>query len=754
MFTRLSAPGNTGLFRVCALLVVAVWCVLPASAGGGNHYVQTATYLGGAGGNNYVGGLGIAPDKSVVFGGTLFGDDLFGIGSTDLNGGGNGAVVRFDSTGSTPLSVTRLGNSICDMELDSSGRIAVATDGLGAAMLSADGSSLLWSDPTIGKVSRIAVGSDGTVAALTSDKQVYTYDSSGTRLGQLSLGHQYVEDVAVHGGSGQVVVTGYNNKTLTMRNHQGGPVQVAFMQSFSSDLSEHQWTNYNWPGEPLGCPCPECGGEGLEADSRGYRLTVGADDKLYFGAESAGGNSIFLRDPKDLYEELDEGVNVSYDKYNQAWGTGSNHIAHYGRFDPETGDIENNQWLVARIPDNNAGNTIRPRAITADEEGRVYVAGFAFYSIEVRDANLINGEAVGPYMGGEAFLLRASEDLGEREMWTPFTQEGPTRSYEGDPEGMDNYAIAARHGMWAMAATISPGEAITTDNALQPMRLGNGSTVYLVTGLLNDPRAPHLMIDYSSYYADHWETEWKSIRDGTETREWNIDISGDGENNDSRAHYAFSTTDPLTPGDWDGPKVYGGLVGEAINKPNSAFGGWWRRVEKDGTFSVNYQVGEGESGRFYGALYLDKKDFIGDGADTDVTFKKGSVLQLLGMNRWENLGEVRWLLREGDTFYVSDALVQNVEGQALLYFMDDEDHGLWAVFDPEESLLFDAEGADFESMTFSDVTAAGFVMTKSEFTTARHWMEFEGFQMQAVPEPATPGRLGIGALGVLLRRRR
>lgn len=731
MGTRYDPIAQLGTFCTAALLFFGSWGMAPAVAGGGNHLVQTATYLGGTGGNNYVGGLGIAPDRSIVFGGTLFGDDWFGIGATDLHGGGNGTIVRFDSTGTTPLSVTRVGQSISDMALDSSGRIVVATNGLGAAMLSADAGSVLWSDPEIGHVSRIAVGSNGVVAALTYDRQVYTYDSLGNRLGHLSLGDNYVEDIAVHGASGQVIVTGYNNRTLIMRNMQSGPVQVAFMRSFSSDLTEHQWTNYNWSGWPLGAP--EAGGEGLEADSRGYRLTIGADDKLYFAAESAGGNSIFLRDPKDLYADLDPGVNVAFDNYNSAWGTASNHITHYGRFDPETGELEHNQWLLARIPANNAGNTIRPRAIAADEEGRVYVAGFSFFSIHARDANLINQEPVGPYMGGEAFLLRVSEDFGEREMWTPFTREGPTHSYGPDFLGKEHYAIAVRDGTWAMAATISDGQAITTANALQPFRLGDGSTVYLVVGLLDDPGAPRLIIDYGGQlYAEGRQ----DIRSRFETREVQIDISGDGINNDSRAYYAFSTTDPLTPADWNGPEIFGGFMGEAVNRPNSSFG--WRYVYEDGRFSINYQTtGEGETGRFYGAIYVDKKDFVGGGSDAPVTFETGSSLHLLGMNRWENLGEVRWLIREGDTFYVSDILVNRIEGQAALYFADDEDHGLWASFDPYDSLLFDAASAEFMSMTFVDVTGAGFVMTKSEFTNSRHWMEFAGIEMKAVLQAET-----------------
>ena len=132
------------------------------------------------------------------------------------------------------------------------------------------------------------------------------------------------------------------------------------------------------------------------------RLTLGRDGKLYFAAESAGGNSLFGRQPRDPAQLLRAEQLVQTDVFtNPTFNTPRNHITWFGRYNPADGSLEQGQFVLARLDDARLrGNSIRPRAIAADEEGRVYLVGATNASIEDRDVRTISGTAVGPYGGG------------------------------------------------------------------------------------------------------------------------------------------------------------------------------------------------------------------------------------------------------------------------------------------------------------------------------------------------------------------
>jgi hypothetical protein len=144
-------------------------------------------------------------------------------------------------------------------------------------------------------------------------------------------------------------------------------VQVAFVDAYDGSGTQ-VWKAYGWSGK-------EVDDRGLMADTRGYRLAMGPDGKLYVAGESAGGNTIWSRRPQDLDAEADL---VKGDKYQHAFNTRANHITYVGRLDPETGASEGGTLLLARLS-NNRGNTIRPRALAADAEGRIYVGGASAY---------------------------------------------------------------------------------------------------------------------------------------------------------------------------------------------------------------------------------------------------------------------------------------------------------------------------------------------------------------------------------------
>jgi len=392
--------------------------------------------------------IDIAPDKSIVFAGRIP-DSNFGVAPTELLGGGSGVVIRFNAAGTQVLSVTRIGQSVDDMEVNRSNGQIAAIGEFGAVLLSSDANEILWHsklEPAGGGAvasngRRIAIGSKGSVAALHG-KRVTIFRSNGS-VGSFIL-HQnsYVEDVALDDDTGRVFVVGFDNERLSALNKgcPNCPVQIAFMYCY--DLKGNRaWTNYDWAGE-------ECD-NGNEADSRGLRIAMGRDGKLVFGAESAGGNSIFRWSPRKLGEKN----HAAGDKFHNAYNTAANHISYYARLDPATGELLKGQFLLARLA-NNKGNAVRMHAVAADEQGNVCVTGVSTFNMDKDNLPTVLGQVVAPAGG---FVLVVNPDFSRRLLWTTFE----TNAYASTPR-----AIVAANGAIAIASTVTK-DAMLTHNAVQ-----------------------------------------------------------------------------------------------------------------------------------------------------------------------------------------------------------------------------------------------------------------------------------------------
>lgn len=388
-----------------------------------------STYLGGLPAD-LVSAVDLAPDCAVVVGGQISGTD-FGIRPTVLFGGTSGAVLRLDSKGQRVLSLTRLGQVVNDLEVRrKGGQIAVAGD-FGLALLSPDGKSALWSVTDQGPAGRVAVGNDGTVAALFG-KTLSVYDSSGKAVGSRSFGDSAVNDVAVDDLSQTVFVTGFAQR-------DGGPcseLQVAWVRAYDYSGQILRWRAYDWTYAEVAAASNSC------ADTRGIRVAMGRDGKLYFAGESAGGNTIYRYEAQSLAKPA---ANVKYDPFTDAYNTASNHITYYARFEPASGQQGAGQILLARLG-TGKGNTIRPLALAADEAGRVYVGGVAACCIANRQAGglKLNGETLPDYSGGDAWVFVASPDLRSRLLWMVWNKGG-----KGEVRG-----LAAGGGIAVMGAVV------------------------------------------------------------------------------------------------------------------------------------------------------------------------------------------------------------------------------------------------------------------------------------------------------------
>ncbi|AKG21120.1 hypothetical protein IJ00_07240 [Calothrix sp. 336/3] len=387
--------------------------LLAAAVPTNNLQVSTATYLGGAG-EDRVTATDVAPDKTVVLGGTWKGFNPGNLTPINLLAGGDGAVIRLNTSGSQVISVTRLGSTINDLEVSNDGKIAVCGD-FGVAVLNPQANQIIWQkQPVAGRaVSRCSIGNDGAVAAL-SEGFVYTYDNTGKAIANWKVGGNQQNDVAIDGASGSVFTTGFKQDD----GYKCSQLQIAFLNSYNYS-GQLKWQRFNWNKT-------QAGDLSLCADTRGQRISMGRDGKLYFAGESSGGNTIYQRDPGNITQQLGGDRLISTDAYNTPYNTSSNWIIWYGRFTPSTGTLERSQFLLARLPaeKGNKGNTIRARAITADEKGQVYLSGTSACCIANRDAQRINGQPVGAYTG-DTYILVTSADFKQRLVWTPFPGTTP-----------------------------------------------------------------------------------------------------------------------------------------------------------------------------------------------------------------------------------------------------------------------------------------------------------------------------------------
>ena len=367
--------------------------------------VNTATYLHGSGGSQAK-AVDIAPDSSIVYAGVLVGDNL---GTTPVNllGGGDGVVARLNATGQQVLSLTRIGNVVNNMEVSAgNGRIAVVGD-FGVAVLAPDGGSVVWSSATPVNPARVSIALDGGVAAL-SGKTISVFTPAGTPAGSWTLTDTAVTDVAIDSATQSVFVSGYKQVSSILK--------TPFVRAYAYD-GTFKWRAYDWTNSELTA-------QNLGADSEAYRVQMGRDGKLYMLGSTDGGNNPFARDPQSLTTQM-AARNVGFDNYNRPLTlSGSARLAYYVRLNPANGQALLGQFLLARLAANGTGrqNTINISngSIAADQTGRVMVSGSSAARIASRDVQQIAGTTVGPYIGGEGFVMVASANFTAREVYTVF----------------------------------------------------------------------------------------------------------------------------------------------------------------------------------------------------------------------------------------------------------------------------------------------------------------------------------------------
>ena len=408
---------------------------------------QTATHFG-TGNTDTVAAVEIAADCSVLVAGRIGALDGATAPQPLVQGvtSSTGIFAELIYDGRAVRRQRSFGTIINDLSTNATGDVLIGGDA-GLVRLSANLHTVAWSQTSLGAASRVALGNDGTAAALFG-KTLRIFDAQGNELANRTYGDSAVNDLAVDNAG--VYVTGFAQR-------DGGPcsqLQVAWIRAYTKTGTE-RWKAWDWTHAEAAATDSSC------ADTRGMRIAVGQDGGLYFAGESAGGNTIYRRQSKALAETA---PNVATDPYNTGYNTASNHITYIARIDPADGRVQKGQLLLARLADTK-GNTIRPRAITADEQGRVYVAGVSACCTENRSALTFNGAPLAPYAGGDPFILVLSADLRTRHLWFSAADGG-----KGEALG-----VAASRGLAALGSR-SDAAPMALDRAVQATRPAAATT--------------------------------------------------------------------------------------------------------------------------------------------------------------------------------------------------------------------------------------------------------------------------------------
>ena len=471
---------------------------------------EGASYLGGAG-NDEGNAVEIQSDNTIVIAGKIEDESKnYNVTPTELDGGGKGVIIRLNATGTEIKSITRIGGNIDDMDINyTNDKIAVVGQ-WGIALLSADGSQLLWkkSGGDIGKIAsapsyssgrRIAIGTDGTVAAMfnksgNSDNEatVYLYDEDGNEIGSnphivyYGSYNSRHEDITVDSENKMIIQTGFRQASPSLVT----PWVMGYSYN-DTDMSENgdkiaqkyiSWSFWGSAADETG----------LQADSKGMRVAMGRDGNLYFTGFVHGGNNIFTRTAADYKTNQTNNVNIDNFTTHSGGQASGFSGAYIARMNPADGSVIKGMFHHNR---NNDGKntTWLAHSIAANENGEVIFGGSGAYAFACRpeiadkyksdcdnQSLMVNGTQIGPYKGGEGAVVELQSDFSDRNLLAVFTAPSDNASIELDESKIS--AVAAK-GKIRVVLSTTKGKLFTKD-AFQDKVTGgwkNETDIYFAT---------------------------------------------------------------------------------------------------------------------------------------------------------------------------------------------------------------------------------------------------------------------------------
>ena len=376
---------------------------------------------------------------------------------------GRGLVIRLASGGTQVRAAVRVAAEVRDLALDSQDNIYVALGREGAVKLDRGAAKELWKKDTGGICARLDAAADGTCAALNYLNDNDTTPGAGTVLVLASDGRQlgtfkgrhHTIDVAVDGVSKTVITIGWRQANA-FDGRRKEPVQIAHLTGRGYDGAEkyhlYDWSvDTNAPGF-INRPANNM------ADTRGYRVAMGADGRLYAAFECAGGNHIFRYEPRltnGAWAEA-KAKKAKGDPYHAFHNSRAEHKTYVARFDPATGEFLRGQEFTARLP-NGRANAVRVKngALAGGLEGSLYLGGTAASELPVS----FMPPGTGDYKGG-GFLLGLKPALDGRLFCLRLQPGAETHAVDARQVGGKTIIVCA-------GSTSAKPEPFWTKNAVQ-----------------------------------------------------------------------------------------------------------------------------------------------------------------------------------------------------------------------------------------------------------------------------------------------
>lgn len=378
-----------------------------------------------------------------------------------MNDTESGLLMLLSPDGRTVVSQTRVDGRIVDIDSDTQGSQIALSHGSVVSIFSGNDDAISFNDyqqktfEVEGHAKSVAIADNGHLAVLVG-KTVNVFDTQDEALiYERPFNFSYVTDIEIDAEGENYFLTSFNNQRLP----SGKPVQSARIASYNiaaGAQASSNWVRFDERGHALSNDI---------ADTRLYRVELGADGYIYTLGESAGTKSQFRWDGTDL--EGDSPLRF-IDHHNDLWNTGSAHVAYHARLDANSGDIIDAQLTMGRL-NSGKSNTFRVKDgdidnhqfgdIAATQDGMHIVTGSVNAHMSNRAGGLtINGEPVSTYNGGDATVMVLGKKFRTRPTWA-------TLDKSNDFNGFVT-SVAVRGDKMVVLTDVKAGETFTSEDAI------------------------------------------------------------------------------------------------------------------------------------------------------------------------------------------------------------------------------------------------------------------------------------------------